>query len=112
MLKDDNQYVKIDRGMRGDFLEICKSTGIKEAASINKFISRSVEMGDFDIDITNYDKISTTKTDTRIVFRIAKEQKMKFKKLCEENGISASAAIKMFMYDVITSKSMEKYFDK
>ena len=111
MIKDDNQYVKIDSGMKNNFFEICKHVGINESTSINKFISRSIEMGSFDIDITNYDKISTVKTDTRLIFRIAKDRKLKFKELCEENGISASAAIKLFMHDVITTKSMERYFN-
>ena len=57
-----------------------------------------------------YDKIAAIKTDSRINFRIDKEKKTKFKELCEENGISVSGAIKLFMDDVIRANNMNKYF--
>ncbi|SFU96032.1 plasmid partition protein ParG [Butyrivibrio sp. M55] len=110
MVKDDAQQIKINREMREQFIDICRKIGIKEASAIQKFIVRSIAMNGFDIDLTSYDKIAAIKTDSRINFRIDKEKKTKFKELCEENGISVSGAIKLFMDDVIKANNMNKYF--
>ena len=110
MVKDDAQQLKINKEMREQFNEICKRIGIKESSAINKFIASSIEMNGFDIDLSAYDKIAAIKTDSRINFRIDKGSKEKFRELCDENGISVSGAIKLFMDDVIKAKNMNKYY--
>ena len=111
MRKDDSQNLKINSAMREGFLEICKKTGIKESKAIEKFISYTIEKDGFDIDLSNYKKIISVKTDTRICYRIDSERKEKFKSICEINNIPVSGAVKLFMDDVIKEKSMGKYFN-
>ena len=110
MVKDDSQNLKINREMREQFLEVCRRVGIRESRAIVKFITRAIENDGFDLDLTAYEKIAASKTDTRMSYRIDKERKSKFKELCEENGISVSGAVKLFMDDVIQAKNMDKYF--
>ena len=110
MVKDDSQNLKINRSMREEFLEICRRVGIRESKAIVKFITRCIEKNGFDIDLTAYEKIAALKTDSRMSYRIDKERKVKFKELCEENGISVSGAVKLFMDDVIKAKNMDRYF--
>ena len=109
-VKNDTQNIKINRAKHEEFLEICRRVGIRESRAIAKFIKISIENDGFDLDLSNYNRISKDKTDTRMSYRIDKESKAKFKKLCEDNGISISGAVKIFMDDVIQSKSMDKYF--
>ncbi len=109
-IKDDTQNIKINKAQHEEFLEICRRVGIRESRAIVKFIKNSIENDGFDLDLSNYVRISKDKTDTRMSYRIDKESKVKFKKLCQDNGISVSGAIKIFMDDVIQSKSMDKYF--
>ena len=110
MVKDDSQNLKINMSMREEFLEICRRVGIRESKAIVKFITRCIENNVFDIDLTAYEKIAALKTDSRMSYRIDKERKAKFKELCEENGISVSGAVKLFMDDVIQAKNMDRYF--
>lgn len=110
MLKDDSQNLKINSEMREQFLEVCRRVGIRESRAIQRFIARAIDMNGFDIDLTAYDKIVAVKTDSRMSYRIDKINKLKFKELCDENGISVSGAVKLFMDDVIQSKNMNKYF--
>jgi len=110
MVKDDSQNLKINRSMREEFLEICRRVGIRESKAIVKFITRCIEKNGFDIDLTAYEKIAALKTDSRMSYRIDKDRKVKFKELCEENGISVSGAVKLFMDDVIQAKNMDRYF--
>ena len=110
MIKDDSQNLKINRDMREEFLEICRRVGIRESMAIVKFITLCIEKNGFDLDLTAYEKIAALKSDSRMSYRIDKERKAKFKELCEENGISISGAVKLFMADVIQAKNMDKYF--
>lgn len=109
-IKDDTQNIKINKAMHEEFLEVCRRVGIRESRAIVKFITVCIENDGFDVDLSNYDRISESKTDTRMSYRIDKEKKVKFKQLCEENGISVSGAVKIFMDDVIQAKNMDKYF--
>lgn len=110
MRKDDFQNIKINKAMRVNFLEVCRRVGIKESVAIVKFITRTIDEDGFDIDLTAYDKISALKADSRMSYRIDSGRKSKFKELCEENGISVSGAVKLFMADVIQTQNMDKYF--